>query len=87
MDRTARLMEVLVRSGFEERRVAVSEQQGQLVAQAVRVILAGMLEAVRTSLSSGAVQGEVLQRVERDWGTAVGTVVPAALRQLGEGQR
>ena len=39
MDRAAKFLELLVRSDFEERRVAIAEEQGRMVAEAVRRIL------------------------------------------------
>lgn len=39
MDRAAKFLDMLVRSGFEERRVKVSEQQGLLFASVIRSIL------------------------------------------------
>lgn len=39
MDRAAKFLDMLVRSGFEERRVKVSEQQGLLVVSVIRGVL------------------------------------------------
>lgn len=54
-----------LKAGIEERRVRLAEQQGDLVAQAIRSIL------------------NALNLTDDQW-TLVPTVVPAALRSLGE---
>lgn len=39
MDRTARFLEVMIRSGFDERRIRVTEAQGQLLVGCIRRVL------------------------------------------------
>lgn len=86
LDRSAKFLDLLARSGFEERRVALQEAQGQLVAQAVRGILAGMLAVVVEQLrQSGPMSADVLQGVQAAWSEAVPVVVPRELRALQGG--
>jgi dGTP triphosphohydrolase len=43
MDRTARFLDLLVKSGFEERRTRMSEEQGAAIVQALRAIFARLM--------------------------------------------
>ncbi len=73
LDRTARMLDALAKSGFEERRVRMSEQQGALVAEVLRRVFArlDLSEAQRAlvptvvpeelrAIGSAAVRGEVV---------------------------
>jgi hypothetical protein len=85
LDRSTRLLDVLARSGFEERRVVVAEEQGRLFAGVQQVILARMLDAALGSLFAylgDADYVRVARLLEQDWTRAVSVVVPEELRAL-----
>jgi hypothetical protein len=86
IDRSTRLLDVLARSGFEERRVLIAEEQGRLFAAVQRVILARMFDAALGSLFANLGDDEVYRTIrvalQRDWERAVGVVVPEELRAL-----
>ena len=87
IDRSTRLLDVLVRSGFEERRVVVAEEQGRLFAAVQRVILARMLDVAQASLLAylgGADYVRVARLLDQDWQRAVSVVVPEELRALAQ---
>jgi hypothetical protein len=76
MDRTGKFMELLVRSGFEERRVRISEEQGRMIAGVFQRALPQLLAAVLTQAEDAG----LVQRIERVWSEAVGEVLPRELR-------
>ena len=85
IDRSTRLLDVLVRSGFEERRVVVAEEQGRVFAGVQQAILARMLTAALASLLAylgDADYVRVARLLEQDWQRAVNVVVPEELRAL-----
>jgi hypothetical protein len=86
IDRSTRLLDVLARSGFEERVVQIAEKQGVMFAGVQRVILARMLDAALASLFSFLGDDPLYRTLnltlQRDWERAVGVVVPEELRAL-----
>lgn len=65
-----------IRAGVEERKVRLAEQQGDLVAGAIR----GILEALYAALLAAGLAADVLGRV---WSEQVQVIVPRELRRLG----
>ncbi len=83
LDRSARLLDVLARSGVEERYVRISEQQGQIFAGAQRAILARMFDQVmRVLLDHGALDDALSRRLDREWARSMSVVVPEELRAI-----
>ncbi|WP_433954655.1 hypothetical protein [Janibacter indicus] len=83
MDRSARFLDLLVKSGFEERRTALAERQGQLVASALRVILERMLAGV---VATDGLSVDAQAAIRGRWGELVPVVVPQELRRLTSGE-
>lgn len=81
MDRSAKVADLLLKSGFEERRVALAEAQGQMVAGVIRAVLGRLLAGVveMDALSADPVLAEA---VRRRWAELVPVVVPEELRKL-----
>lgn len=65
-----------LKAGVEERKVRLAEQQGDLVAGAIR----GILEALYAALLAAGLAADVLARV---WSEQVQVIVPRELRRLG----
>lgn len=83
LDRSVRVLDVLARSGFEERRTKITEQQGAVFAGAQRVILGRMLDAVVDLLRDrGITEPDLVRALERHWGDQVSVVVPEELRAI-----
>lgn len=76
-DRLVRMSSAALRAGIEERRVRLAEQQGSIVAEAIRNILSALLDRVLPHVG-----GQEREAVEEAWRTAVPVVVPAELRAL-----
>lgn len=64
MDRTARLLKLLVDSGFEQRRLELDEQTAGLFVTAMRQVLARLDLTPEQSLLVGTVVPEVLRGLE-----------------------
>lgn len=84
LDRSAKFLDLLVKSGFEERRVAIGEQQGQMVASVLRVVLSRMLDGV-ISVDGVAADPETSAAVRQRWQELVPIVVPEELRKISAG--
>ncbi len=75
MDRAGRFLDLLAKSGFEERRTRMAEQQGQIVAQALRAIFARLGLTAQQEALLPTVVPEELRRVGGTGGTVRGEVV------------
>lgn len=64
-----------LKAGVEERKVKLAENQGLLVATALKTILAGLLQAL---LAAG-----MAAHLETAWQAAVSEIVPRELRRIG----
>lgn len=88
LDRSTRLLDVLARSGFEDRRVRLVEEQAKMFAGAQRVILTRMFDTALASLynrlGGGPEYTDLTSGLRRDWDRAVGVVVPQELRALAK---
>ena len=74
MDRAAKFLDLLAKSGFEERRVRLAEQQGQLVALALRRIFARLNLSAEQQALLPVVVPEELRRIDSE-STVRGEVV------------
>lgn len=79
VDRASRTAKVVADAGLEERRVAISEAQGALLAGAVNQILAEMLRRVLDVLAS---EPEAARLVSSAWKSLPGQVVPPVFRAI-----
>ncbi len=77
-DQLARYAKAALDAGIAERQVRIAEQQGSLIATALKGILDQLLARVLTVVPD-AVQGEV----SSVWVESVGEIVPRELRALG----
>lgn len=66
-----------LKAGVEERRVRLAEDQGELVSQALRRILDGLLAAL--------VAAGMAEQMRTVWADAVSTIVPRELRAIAGG--
>lgn len=64
MDRTGRFLDALVRNGFEERRVQLTESQGALLAGAIRQILARLMLTAEQQALVSTVVPQVLRSID-----------------------
>lgn len=85
MDRAGRFLDLLAKSGFEERRVRVSEEQGAQVHRFIIVVMEGMLTAVRAHLRAEGVPEHVGAGLAAMWEPAYRPLVLDELRKLTEG--
>ncbi|WP_346007164.1 hypothetical protein [Janibacter terrae] len=83
MDRSAKFLELLVKSGFEERRTVLAERQGAMIAAALRVILSRMLDGV---VAVDGLPATAQDAIRARWGELVPVVVPEEMRRLTSGQ-
>lgn len=79
----AHLADRLAAHNFEERRVRVSEEQGQQVAIVLRVILERMLAGV---IAADGLSVDAQDAIRGRWGELVPVVVPQELRRLTSGE-
>lgn len=72
MDRAAKFLDLLAKSGFEERRTRMAEEQGQMVAQVLRAIFARL---ALTPEQEALIPKVVPEELRRMAGTVPGEVV------------
>lgn len=79
VDRASRTAKVVVDVGLEERRVRISEEQGQQLAEAIHRILVGMLEGLVVRLGNDRF---AIDRVRSAWAELPAEVVPPVLKSI-----
>lgn len=81
LDRSARFLDLLVKSGFEERRVQITREHALQFAHAQRAILDRMLAGVM-ALDALTGDSEARDALRRRWSELVGIVVPEEIGRL-----
>jgi hypothetical protein len=81
MDRTGKFLDLLVRSGFEEKRVRLAQAQGAILAGTIRQVL-NMMEAAMLEMYGNDQFAK--DRLRGAWPAAVSEIVPGVLRSVIE---
>lgn len=64
MDRTAKILDMLVKHGYTERQIAISEQEALLVAGVIRRVVAGLGLTEAQQLQAGALLAEEFRALD-----------------------